>query len=174
MFMSDFMKEINFAASISDFVRKINGEQGKTQPWVQLSILPEPLSALGWDPRLVTLFQSLLRFALRKNQPGKPIRVAFCKRTRMSDMESHFVPSPSFWIHARIKANGIEGFETGFKKTLQGLGYHCNGWVATNNSDAGLGAFCSGKDHETRLIAWIQNRKSCSKCDILIPIIEAA
>ena len=166
------MKEINFAVSMTEIARKINEEQGKTGPRVQLSILPEALSSLRGNSSLETLFRRLMRFTLLKNAPGRPVRVAFCKRKTMLDMESQFALSPLFWVHARIKASGIEGFETGIKETLQDLGYHRDERIAGNISDTGLDAFYSGQDHETRLIVWIQNNKSCNKCDFLIPVTE--
>jgi len=170
--MGSFMKETNFALSISDIVRKMNEDKGKMGPWAQLSIPPASLSSFRWDSNLEMLFERLLQFALRRNWPGRPVRVAFCKRTKLLDVENHFAFSPLFWIHARIKANGIDGFETGIKETLQDLGYRCGEWIACNNSDSELGAFYSGKDNEPMLIVWIQNRKSCSKCDFLIPVTE--
>jgi hypothetical protein len=168
--MGDFMKGINFAISIGDIVRKLNEDRGKMGSWAQLSIPPESLPSLRRDPGLETLFQRLLQFALLKNKSGRPVQVVFCRRTKMLDMENQFALSPLFWIHARIKAPVVEGFDTGIKGILRDLGYRCNKWIAGNDSDSGLGAFGSGKDREVRLIAWIQNGKSYGKCDFLIPV----
>jgi hypothetical protein len=165
------MKTLDLTALLAKTVLRLNRMGARVGSSIQLS-LSRNLSRFAWyDRSLERLIEKLIHYASVINHPGRPVRIAVCRKARLLDLEKFFDIHPIHWVQLHIDLEA-PGFERGARQIFEDHGYRCEEWVGVEDSPQQLGAFCIGAEQTPRLVFWAENRRFRHRCDLLIPVAE--
>jgi hypothetical protein len=162
--------KMNPAIIIKDIIHKLSHKQAKLKSTLYLSI-PPVLSEFQWeDNKFEILMEGFIDYVLAISHPSRGVQIAVHEMKKKEDLEKFFSISPAYWLHLSFKSQAITSLESGAKKILEDLGFHCSEWVGVEESESQLGAFHFGAQDIPALILFVRNHGALSNCDFLIPL----
>jgi hypothetical protein len=163
------MKEIQFTELLPEIVTEINKETslGSHIPLFIRNDLP---TFLWPDNSLHVLISAFIDQAASLSDPGKPVRIAVCKRNKLADIEALLEISPSYWIQLRIDVPSFCLLEWRVQESLKDSGFRYEGEWTTEDEGSRLLTYSYGNQP---VLFWIQKRRATHSYSFLMPVHES-
>jgi hypothetical protein len=163
---------MNPAVTIKDIIIRLSRKRAKLKALLHLSV-PPALSEFRWDGKnYEKLIEKFSDYVLQISHPARGVQIAVHVIKKKVDLEAFFSISPTYWLYFSFESHATSGFESGAKKILEDLGFHCSEWVGVEASESQLGAFRFGEHDNPALILLVQNHGARRNCDFLIPVVD--